>query len=176
MTDIAELARQVRLEATDVLNRHQKLASLNLYRILARCMELAEACRASIDAQQELRRLVSAEARGNRSYVEKDSDEFTLASRYVFSADSHSNICRYAHAMREAKKLQLTHKTLFDYLKNKGGVNALYLLRPTTYQTATAKSLRLDRSITIPKSGSFCLKLERKSDGSFQVLDDPDAG
>lgn len=168
---IIELAHECREAAETVLRRHQKLASFDLYRVLAKCMELCDACRSSNTAQDELRGLIAAAApTGNRVYVEHGSDEFTLCCRYVFHGDtSRANVCRYAHALREARKLGLTPGELFAWLAGNGGVNALYLRRPLTAATASAKVLRLDRSVTFPKNGRFVLVLERGADNVFTV-------
>lgn len=173
---ITQLANEARREAEEVVKRHQKLASLNLYRVLARCLEVAEHCALSHDAQQEMRRLVTSEAPpGKRSYVEKRSDEYVLVCRYVLSGESYANLSRYSNALREAKRMQLHSGQLFEWLKNHGGVNALFLRRPSVYRVVNAKLIRLDRSVTFPKTGQFSLILERQEDGLFTVIEEPNA-
>lgn len=176
MVNITELANEVRAEAADIVNRHQKLASLNLYRVLARCLEVAEHCTLSVDAQQEMRRLVASEAPpGKRSYVETRSDEYVLVCRYVLKGEDYANLSRYSNALREAKKLQLHSSELYEWLKHKGGVQALYLRRPSIHQVVNAKLIRLDRTITFPKLGAFTMILERTEDGTFTVIEEPHA-
>lgn len=173
MTEIAALAKECRAAARAVISRHQKLASLDLYRVLSRTMALCEAASLSNSAQDDLRDLIAAEpGERNRAYVERGSDIYTLACRYVFMGDeSAANICRYAHALREAEKLGVHSAELFDRLRDQGGVNALYLRRPLKAQFASAKMLRLDRSVCFPKHGSFTLSLRRSADNVFTVLE-----
>lgn len=174
MSEVIDLARKLREEAADVVNRHQKLASLQLYRILAGCLEVAELCAASIAAERELRALVASEAAPGRSrgYVEHGSDEYILACRYVLRGESHANLSRYSNALREAKKLQIHSSQLYDRLKNGGGVNALFLRRPSVHKVINAKLIRFDRSVTLPKEGRFTLTLERRIDGVFTVIEE----
>lgn len=176
MKSVTERARELRAEAVDVVNRHQKLASLQLYRVLAGCLEVAEMCAASIAAERELRALVASEASPGRSrgYVERGSDEYILACRFVLQGESHANLSRYSNALREAKKLQVHSSQLYEWLKNKGGINALFLLRPSVHKVINAKLIRFDRSVTLPKSGQFTLTLERRPDGVFTVIEEPD--
>lgn len=170
---ITELAQAARNEAVEVVNRHQKMASLQLYRILALTLGVAEACRISPANDKELRLLVASEVPPGmkRAYVEHRSDEFILACRYVLAGEDPANISRYSHALREAKKIQLTSESLFAWLKNNGGVNALYLRRPSAHEQINAKLIRFDQSVTLPKSGRFTLTLERRMDGVFSVIE-----
>jgi len=174
MVSIEQLAKEVRDEAADVVKRHQKLASLNLYRVLARCLEVAERCALSHDASNAMRRLVASEVPPGRSraYVEHSSDEFVLVCRYVLNGESHANLSRYSNALREAKKMQLHSSDLFAWLKDKGGVNALFLRRPTAHNAVNVRHIRLDKPVTLPKSGQFTLVLERLPDGYFTVVEE----
>jgi len=173
--DVVAMARACREAAEAVIRRHQKLASLDLYRVLTQSLELCEAALATNSGQDELRQLVAADAEtGRRRYVERGSDVYTTACRFVFSGDEcHANMCRYAHALREASRLGLTSATLFEHLKSEGGVNALYLRRPLSALTKTLKIVQLDRSITVPKSGRFTLTLERAPNNVFAVIEGP---
>lgn len=172
MSEITDLAIACRQAARAVVNRHQKLASLDLYRVMAQTMALCETVLKSNSAQIELRDLIAAEpGERNRAYVERGSDAYTLVCRFVFMGDeSAANICRYAHALREAAKLEIGSANLFEHLRDRGGVNALYLRRPLDAQTISAKLIRLDRSISFPRNGAFTLSLRRGAHNVFAVL------
>ena len=168
---IMDLAQACRDSAEQVLRRHQKLASLDLYRVLQQCLGLCEACRGDERAVEQLRQAIVAEAAGTRSYVEHGSDVYVVVCRYVFAKDeSRANTCRYAHALREAAKLGLDSSSLYSWLAKNGGVNALYLRRPLEAAVVSTKLIRLDRSVTVPKAGEFALTLERRSDNVFAVV------
>ncbi len=174
-TSIREMALAAREAAIGVMRRHQKHASVELYRVLAQCMTLCIAVARSNTARDELRALI-AESAGDkdRAYIQLSSDAYGVACRYVFDGDeSRANISRYAHALREAGKMGLDGETVFTHLKDNGGVNALYLRRPLAARTVAAKLIRLDRTITFPKVGYFTMTLERNGDGSFNVIEEP---
>lgn len=171
---VKELADECRSLARDVVNRHQKNSSLELYRVLARCAVLCDVVRQSNSAREELRALIAASSQ-RRSYVERDSDEFTLCCRYVFAGDeSHANMSRYASSLREAHKLAVRHDELFAWLSKNGGVNALHMRRPNQREHVSTKCLRLDRSIRVPKQGQFTVTLQRDINNVYTVIEAPD--
>lgn len=169
----AEALRQ-RAEAGPIGKRH---SSFELYALLADCMALAERVAADEKEFNELRMSMTLRGvdGGPRRYVERDSDEYILVCRYVFSdgnaSKERSNASRYAHALREAARQQINSRTLNEHLRTKGGVNALFLRRPLAARMSTTKTLYLDRQISIRKGEPFSLRLLRNADGSFAVLE-----
>lgn len=147
-----------------------------LYGLLAACLGLVERCQRHPDAISELRGLVAQQpTAGNRRYVEHGSDACLLVCRYVFgdlksAAANRSNGSRYAHCLRQAQAAGLTSATLARHLREQGGINALYFKRPLKALTVATKTLRLDRSIDVPKAGTVTLTLRRMPDGCFEVI------
>lgn len=175
VVDTAYRLRKI-AESGPIGKRH---SSLELYELLAGCMALAERCR-NDDANAELRRLVAQQPRtGNRRYVERQSDEYSLVCRFVFSdlrsaKAERSNASRYAHALRQAAISGLTSATLVAKLATDGGINNLFLRRPLSAANVTTRSLQLDRPITVEKGRPFCLTLRRTTDNRYEVLDHSD--
>jgi hypothetical protein len=175
LVDISDTALRLRqaAHAGPIGKRHSSFA---LYDLLAECMALAARC-CNPEARLELERLIQTEkpSAGKRRYVEKQSDEYILVCRFVFPngsrAAERSNASRYAHCLREAAKRQIGSASLADFLKNEGGLNALYLTRPLLRTTVTTKAIRLAESAELPKHGEFCLTLRRRADGAFDVMD-----
>lgn len=171
----AEALRQ-RAEAGPIGKRH---SSFELYALLADCMALAERVAADEKEFNELRMSMTLRGvdGGPRRYVERDSDEYILVCRYVFSdgnaSKERSNASRYAHALREAARQQINSRTLNEHLRTKGGVNALFLRRPLSARTSTIKTLYLTEAITVPKGCPFTVSLSRRIDGSFDVIGGP---
>lgn len=155
----------------------KRQSSFDLYRVLVGCYRLALQCRLQQEDADALRRLVREEAcDGKGRWTLPGSDEFILVCRYVFPRASKgkgelANASRYAAAMREAEKRQMTPEDLADFLKNKGGVNALYLTRPLDRTDIQTKTLYLDRTITVSKHHSFTLTLKRMDDNRFEVVE-----
>lgn len=170
IADEAEQLRQ-RAEAGPIGKRH---SSFELYALLADCMALADRCR-DPGEYEALRMAITMQGGdgGPRRYVERNSDEYILVCRYVFSdrkpGKERSNASRYAHALREAAKRQINSKTLEAHLRTAGGINALFLARPLEARSCTLKTLYLAHAITVPKQGWFTVSLSRKPDGSFEV-------
>lgn len=155
----------------------KRQSSFDLYRVLVGCYSAALQARLREDDADELRRLVREEAcDGKGRWTLPGSDEFILVCRYVFPRSGNgrgelANASRYAAALREAEKRQMTPDALADFLKNKGGVNALYLTRPLDRTDVQTKTLYLDRTITVSKNNQFTITLKRMEDNRFEVID-----
>lgn len=167
---IVDLARRVRTQADEVVIRHKKLSSFRLYAILAPCLELCERCERDPGERDELHALFMTQPHdGNRRYVERGSDIYTLVCRYVFNGTSGTNVWRYACALREAAKLQIGSATIEGWMRDNGGINALFFRRPIEMRTTCAKSLRLDRAVAMPRDCAFTLTLRWRQDNTFKV-------
>lgn len=104
-------------------------------------------------------------------YVEAGSDIFVLVCRFVFAGTNRANAIRYSQCLREAVKLGIEAKDLAAWLRQNGGVNALYFRRPLESRTSTTRTLRLARSVTFPRDKPFTLTLQWGTDNAFRVLD-----
>ena len=171
MISVTDLALKARGQASEVVIRHKKRASFQLYSVLAPCLELCERCERDPAERAELERLFAAQPReGNRRYVERGSDIYVLVCRFVFAGTDRSNAMRYSQALREAAKLQIRSGELEAWLGKNGGVNALYFRRPLTTRSVSTKTIRLARSITIPRDRGFTVTLLWSQDNTFRVL------
>lgn len=175
MSSVTELAMKARDSAALVVDRHvnpsQKAASLALYRVMADCKALCERCEANREDMAELQRLFAQQPKaGNRRYVEKGSDVYVYVCRYVFTETDRTNAMRYAAALREASKLQVSSGDLFEWMKKNGGVNALYFRRPLDARSVKTKCLRLAEQIEISRDKEFTLTLKWRDDNSFEVI------
>jgi hypothetical protein len=174
MTDIITLAMRARRDAGLVVDRHtnpsQKAASLALYGVMATCMELCERCDRDPAEQAQLERLFGEQPRsGNRRYVEKGSDIYVLVCRFVFTETDRTNAMRYASALREAGKMQIASSQLSDWMKENGGVNALYFRRPLDTRQVKTKCLRLAKQIQFSRDTPLSLTLRWRDDNTFDV-------
>lgn len=172
---IAERIERLRQEAHagPIGKRH---SSFRLYEVLADCMDIALRCRRDPADRAELDRLVREQPkRGKGRWTLRSSDEFIAVCRYVFPNGSRSaersNSSRYAHCLRQAAERQIAPADLVHFLKTEGGLNVLYLARPLTRTTVSAKTIRFDRAVELPKDGEFTLTLKRQADGSFEVIE-----
>lgn len=166
--------------ARQIVDRHtnpgQKKASLALYGVLADCLALVEACDRDPLVEEEMRAMFAAQPKeGNRRYVEKGSDSYIYVCRFVFTSTDRTNAMRYAAALREAHKLQVRSMDLVAWMKQNGGVNALYFRRPLEAREVRLKALRLSRQITVSRHAPFSLTLRWKDDNSFEVIHGPEA-
>jgi hypothetical protein len=175
MTSVADEANALRrvAEAGPIGKRH---SNFELYELLAGCMHLAERC-AERSAMDEMRTLAleSSTNRGSRTYIERDSDVFILVCRYVFSnlrsaSAERSNASRYAATLRQARKIGVTSKTLSEHLRDRGGINALFLRRPLAATTVETKCLRLTKAIVFPKDATMRISLHRLPDNTYDVI------
>lgn len=174
MSTVTEEALRLQREAHagPIGKRHSSFA---LYDLLAKCMALTNRCLRSPQDRAELEQLFLAQPHyGNRRYIENGSDEYLLVCRFVFPdglrKGERTNASRYAHCLREAAKRQIRSNELSAWLKENGGVNALYLRRPLTRTTLCRKTLYLTESIEVPKEGEFTLTLRPTPDGWFDVV------
>lgn len=169
-----EAQRLRRIAESGPIGKRQ--SSFDLYNLLGRCMGLAERCSGGV-AFEEMRSLVSSQpGLGNRRYVERASDEFTLVCRFVFGnlrskSAERSNASRYAHCLREARKRGLSGSTLASHLRDNGGINALFLGRPVVAKYVSTKSLRLTRSVSVLKGGIVRLVIRHLPDNTYEVLE-----
>lgn len=172
MTSISELALQTRQSASEVVARHKKKASFRLYAVLAPCLELCERCGRDPAERAELESLFARQPKGerNRRYVEKGSDIYQLVCRFVFCGTNLTNATRYAQALQQATDMQIRSPELEGWLRENGGVNALYFRRPLRYRSSTARTLRLASSITFPRDRDFTLTLRWTNDNAFKVV------
>jgi hypothetical protein len=176
MSDIIRLAMQARDSATLVVDRHtnpnQKAASLALYEVMARCMELCERCDRDPAERAELEKLFAEQPKnGKRRYVEKGSDIYVFVCRYVFTDTDRTNAIRYAAALREASKMQISSADLAEHMKSRGGINALYFRRPLDARLVKTKCIRLAETITFSRDAPLTLRLSWRDDNSFVVLE-----
>jgi hypothetical protein len=155
----------------------KRVSSFVLYDVLQRCAMVVERISKNPGERLEVESLIKERPRGNRnrSYVESGSDEFVLVCRYVFpsteSADKErSNASRYAAALRQMTLEGIKSDEVAHKLKTEGGINRFYLTRPVERKTVITKTLYLDRSIEVPKTGQFMLVLQRLEDGRIEVL------
>ena len=87
--------------------------------------------------------------------------EYTLASE----ADA-----MVAAALREAAERQITGAELESWLRENGGVNTLFLGRGTLAASIERKTLYLNQTIKVPKTGRFTVTLEMDHRGFFNVV------
>lgn len=175
MSEVEAMLNTARANAALVVDRHvnpnQKKASLALYDVLAECKRLCERCDHNAEDFEEVKRLFAEQPKsGNRRYVEKGSDIYVFVCRFVFTETDRTNAMRYASALREAEKLQISGANLASYLKNKGGVNGLYFRRPLDERSQKTKCLRLSSQITYSRDEEFTLRLRWLNDNTFEVL------
>lgn len=175
VTTITELAGCARSAAEqEVTYRHKKKASFRLYGVLAQCMAICERCQLNDQDLTELKELFASQPpdEGNkRRYIEKGSDVFLLTCRYVFHGSYLTNASRYAHCLRQAAKLQINSSDLANWMRNNGGINALYFRRPLDRGQMRIKCLHLTRTIEFPRDGSeFTIHLRWNQDNTFTPI------
>jgi len=167
---LEEQARSIKSSASQIIAKRQSDTTLDT--VLGGCMELCERC-GDPGEEIKMRSLVLSLPREgrNRIYVQRGSDVYQLVARYVFYGEEHTgNINRYAHSLRQASLLQIRSADLPAWLRDNGGVNALYLRRPLERTDVTTKCLRLTASITVSKEGIFTLTLRRTPENTYEVL------
>lgn len=158
-----------------LMKRHKRHADMQLYQVLADCMEIAEVCLRDPDEYEVLNGLIKKlpviEGK-NRHYVENSSDIYQRVCRFMFHGEEHNaNTNRYAHCLREAARQNVKAKTLIAELSD-GGINKFFMTRPSQNREVEieTKCLRLDRQIKHFRREPFTLELKRQSDGSYKVL------
>lgn len=169
---LADLVQQACREADAATSQHARNGRQALYDALGTCAVICRVCSFEAEAYEELRTLIAAQPRGdqNRRYVERGSDVYTRVCRYVFVNTNHTNVCRYAHTLREAEKVQIKPQDLSGWLNTNGGVNALYYRRPLHEAEVATKVLRLTRKIVFPRNETFTLTLRWTQENTFEPL------
>lgn len=163
-----------RVSVSDVIARHKKHADIELYKILADCLEICEVCLADKKEDAVLERLISElpllNGR-NRVFVLKSSDIYQRACRFVFHGEEHTaNTNRYAICLREATVRDFNSSTIVGELLN-GGINKFFLSRPNLDRKISTKCIRLATQITHDKNATITLRLKRNKDNSYKVVE-----
>lgn len=169
------LIMKTRSDANILIERHtnpSKLgAALTLYDVLSSCLLICEKCLYDETEYRKIETLFQEQEKtGNRRYIEKGSDIYVLVCRYIFTNTDRTNAMRYASTLREAAKRQISSEQLVSYMKNNGGINALYFSRPLSERSVKTKTLRLADQIQFSRDKPFRLTLEWKDDNTFKVL------
>jgi hypothetical protein len=174
MDSLLERLERARLHAdTGGLPVRRKDAAL--YALLAECLSICEWV-GQEKQEAQLRQHLTARLRaghttGRARYVEKASDVYTVVCRYALGEwDTRTNYTRYAVALREAAKRQVKSERLADYLREAGGIMALFNGRPNPERWLTSRTLHLNQSVTVPKDAIFTLTLRRDAKGFFNVI------
>ena len=158
-----------------LMTRHKKHADMQLYQVLADCMEICEVCLRDIKEYEVLNKLIAKLPiidGKTRQYVESSSDIYQRTCRFMFHGEEHTaNVNRYAISLREAARQGVKSKKLITELSS-GGINKFFLKRPSQNQEreVETKCLRLDRAIRHYKSATITLKLKRNVDNVYEVL------
>jgi hypothetical protein len=170
---IEALAFETKEDAASIVLRHKKHASFKLYDVLAPCLEMCERCDASTDERETLNAFLaeSIMVEGKKRYVERKSDIYTRVCRYVFSTSNYTNICRYAHCLREAVKLDIKSPDIAKYMRENGGVNGLYFRRPINLAIVRTSTFRLTKPVEIYRDREFTLTLRWTKENRFEVIE-----
>ena len=114
--------------------------------------------------------LKSPKPGASRSYLERGSDVFILASRYVLTGvDNRNSVYRYAAAMRGAAKRQICATDLPNWLVENGGLREL--LKPLDDAAQrSGRQLTLDRAITWRAGEVVTLTLRAQGGGHFALI------
>lgn len=174
MSRVGDILDRIAHAGRVIVGRHKKHADVSLYRTLADCLEIAEACLADPAELAVLNGRIGelARASNRRLYVEKASDVFQRVCRYVFHGEEHTaNTNRYAISLREAHASGVRSGQLVQSLINLGGINKFYLGRKNEIESVSAKALRLDRPITHRKDEEIALRLRRLPDNTYEVIE-----
>lgn len=158
----------------------------DLYAIMAGCLalceeiirdsrepELREVFRVSVAG----RGLTPDEARKGRRYAYPSSDAFILVCRYALAdTETAQIVSKYSQALREAARRQIRAVDLPVWLRENGGILALYRSRPTLgARSGGVRTLELDKTIDFPRDGgAFTLTLRYDGNGFFHVLNQED--
>lgn len=167
--EIADLKRRSKF----FVNQRRKDAGL--YSVLADCLALCERVAGTPELERIRAATVAAQrADGKRAYFERDPDVYLIVGRAVFEPEANRAASwRYTATLREAAKRGLRSTDLVVWLKENGGINALFRGRPVEARTATTKTLHLKSPVTVPKEGRFSLTLARDARGFFDVVHTP---
>jgi hypothetical protein len=155
----------------------------DLYSILSACLEICEEVQRD-GLEKQLREYVRVsvagtglsvdEARKGRRYAYPSSDAYVLVCRCVLGSETMQLRSKYAHALREAARRQISWRDLSEWLRNNGGVLALYNSRPGVGKRGGGvRVLHLTTAIDPCKDGKpFTITLRNTGDGFFEVLGD----
>jgi hypothetical protein len=160
-----------------------------LYALLSECLsiceeviaegmfeELRQLARVSVNERKPrgtVTRNESNNGRG-RNYVEKGSDAFILVCRYVLSGvDERNSSYRYATTLREAHRRSIKSQELSSWLKENGGVNALYGRAIYKGDISSKRTLHLNEAVSFPREGEFTIRLKHDGKGFFDVVQKP---
>jgi hypothetical protein len=150
-------------------------SSFELYDLLQKCMALAIRCRDPREFEALENAIREQPSEGKGRWVLRTSDEYLLVCRYVFPRSGHgkgelSNASRYASCLRQAAQRQIRSSELAAWLRENGGINALFLRRPLKRRSVCTKVLHLTESIEVPKDREFTLTLRRTPENTFEVI------
>lgn len=158
-----------------VLARHKRHSDMQLYKVLADCMEITEICLSEPKEYDVLNTLIQKlpiiEGK-NRHYVERSSDIYQRVCRFMFHGEqNNSSTNRYAHCLREAARQGIKAKKLVEELSH-GGVAKFFLRRPSQTREIDirTKCLYLDRQIKHSRRATFILTLKREQNNIYKVL------
>jgi hypothetical protein len=173
----------------DQTNVHDRLVSLRtraaffvamrrkdvaLYDVIADCLAVCEDCLRN-GTVSDMRNIATSQAAldgRNRSYFESSADIYLIIGRHVFEGtDKRRDAAwRYTATMREAAKAGIASTDLAKWLRENGGINALFRSRTVQSRTSRTKTLHLSSQIEVPKDAPFTITLQRRSDGVFDVI------
>jgi hypothetical protein len=156
----------------------QQTSRDDLYKLLGDCAVLARDCDRNPEDRQALVELIQPVRNTGRSragQVNSTSTNSQLVCRLVFSRSASprlntANASRYGKALEEAARRGIDPIHVGGWLKQNGGVNALFLARPLEAREVRTKSLLLTEAQTIPKHGVVTLALKRTEDGRYDVV------
>ena len=171
LEDIENRMRALKTKAGFFVNQRRK--DRDLYSLLAETLAVCETVQQGGMAEQLRQAVATRDIDGkNRSYVEQGSDVFVLVGRFVFEPEiNRAASWRYSATLREASKRGLDSAGLVQWLRENGGINALFRGRPVQARTARTKTLHLNQQIEVPKGEAFTLTLRRDSRGFFDVME-----
>lgn len=149
----------------------QRRRDVDLYGLLAECLTACEEIEAGGLIETVRQRVAEKPTNGrNRTYAEASSDVFVVVGRYVFEPEMNRVASwRYSATIREAAKAGIRGADLVGWLRENGGINALFKGRPVNARTARTKTLNLNQQIEVPKDAPFTLTLQRDHRGFFDV-------
>ncbi len=169
MTDLTDRMDAMRSRAAFACQRRK---DVQLYFLLADCLAICEECERDnrtdelkAEALEYLR-----DGAGGRRYMEGAPDVYLIVGRYVFEREINRAACwRYTATLREAAKSQIASADLAQWLRENGGINALFKARDLAARSCKTKTLHLTSPVTVPKDGQFTLMLMRLPNGFFEV-------
>lgn len=153
----------------------QRRKDLELYKILASCLDLCLWADREEALRSELVEAVRAKEKEgrNRVYVNSGAKTAVLVCRYVLEGeDNRNSIYRYAACLDQAIERQLRPEGLVDWLRENGGLNRLFRARPKDTRSFETRTLHLNSPVSAPIGSVLVLRLRRDDRGYFDVLED----